>query len=119
MIVPMKIFFVRQAKTLCMSLVYEIHKTMKKQNPTFMQDIFHFKSVCDPNRSSRNPHDLHHHGPNQIIFGTHSLRSLGPKVWNSLPNEIKSSETVNIFKRLIKQWSGIQCNCNVCRYEAP
>ena len=84
-----------------------------------MQEIFHFKSVCDPNRSSRNPYDLHHHRPNQVTFGKHSLRSLGPKVWNSLPNKIKSSETVNIFKRLIKQWSGIQCNYNVCKYENP
>ena len=99
------------------SLCIEIHKTMKKQNPTFMQDIFQVKSVCNPNRSSRNPNDLIHHRTNQVTFGTHSLRSLGPKVWNSLPNEIKSSETIGIFKRLIKQWSGIQCNCNVCRYE--
>ena len=92
---------------------------MKKLNPTFMQEILHFKSVSDPNRSSRNPYDLHHHRPNQVAIGKHSLRSLGPKVWNSLPNKIKSSETVNIFKRLIKQWSGIQCNCNVCKYEDP
>ena len=100
------------------SLCIEIHQTMKK-NPTFMQDIFQFKSVCNPNRSSRNPNDLHHHRPNQVTFGTHSLRSLGPRLWNSLANEIKSSETIGIFNRLIKQWSGIQCNCNVCRYEDP
>ena len=59
------------------SLCIEIHKTMKKQNPTLMQEIFRFKSVCNPNRSSRNPNDLHHHRPNQVTLGTHSLRSLG------------------------------------------
>ena len=35
------------------SLCIEINKTMKKQNPTSMQDIFHFKSVSSPNSSSR------------------------------------------------------------------
>ena len=50
------------------SLCIEIHKTMKKQNPTFMQDIFQVKSVCNPNRSSRNPNDLYHHRPNQVTF---------------------------------------------------
>ena len=80
MIVPMKIFFARQARTLCMhvsrlrSLCIEIYKTMKKQNPIFMQDIFQFKSVCNPNRSSRHPNDLIHHRPNQVTFGTHSFR---------------------------------------------
>ena len=28
------------------SLCIEIYKTIKKLNPTFMQEIFHFTSVC-------------------------------------------------------------------------
>ena len=43
----------------------------------------------------------------------------GPKVWNKLPNEIKPLETVNIFKRLIKQWSGIQCSCKFADMKIP
>ncbi len=68
------------------SFCIEIHKTMKMQNLTFMQDIFHFKSVSN-----------HHHRFNQVTFGINSLRFFAPDVWNILPNEIKSSETVNIL----------------------
>ena len=32
-----------------------------------------------------------------MTFGTNSPRSLGPKVWNNLTNEVESSETIHIF----------------------
>ena len=31
-----------------------------------------------------------------------SIRSQGPRIWNSLPNNIKNAPTFNIFKRVIK-----------------
>ena len=37
-------------------------------------------------------------------YGIKSLRLLGPKIWYSLPNEIKSSQNINQFKALIKDW---------------
>ena len=39
-------------------------------------------------------------------YGTNTLRSLGPRIWNALPLETRSSENLNIFKVLIKTWSG-------------
>ncbi len=81
-----------------------------------MKDIFAFKSSRNSNRSQRNPYDLLHHRPNQVTYGSNSLRALAPKVWNGLPNEIKSADNCFIFKRLIKEWDGIKCNCNVCRH---
>ena len=98
------------------SFCVEIYKTMKKLNPSFMQQLFQFKSSMNVNRSTRNPYDLQHYRPNQVTFGSNSLRSLGPKVWNSLSNEIKSAETLTTFKEIMKQWNGIQCTCNVCQY---
>ena len=35
--------------------------------------------------------------------GIKSISFLGPKIWNSLPNEIKSSRNANQFKTLIKK----------------
>ena len=52
-------------------------------------DIFHFKSVCNLNSSLRNPHDLHHHRPNQVTFGTQSLRSLNKIVYRMRSNPRK------------------------------
>ena len=52
----------------------------------------------------------------QVTFGTKSLESLGPKIWNNLPYHIKSAENLNVFKNLIKKWNGSSCSCNVCTY---
>ena len=82
-------------------------------------EVFAHKSSMNVNRSMRNPYDLKHHRPNQVTFGSKSLRPLGPQVWNSLSNEIKSTETLKAFKQIMKQWNGIQCTCNVCQYDMP
>ena len=52
---------------------------------------------------------------NQVIFGNKSIRSFGSKIWNSLPPHIQSSENLETFKRVIKNWDGINCNCRVCK----
>ena len=52
---------------------------------------------------------------NQVSFGNKSIRSFGPKVWNSLPPHIKSCENLETFKRFLKNWDGITCNCRVCK----
>ena len=31
-------------------------------------------------------------------FGTSSLKSLGPQIWNCLPEDLKSANSSNIFK---------------------
>ena len=95
------------------SLCVEIYKTVAKLNPPFMQDIFKLKQIT---RSARNPNELYHHRPNQVTFGSKSLISLGPKIWNALPKEIKLAENIQTFKRTIKQWDGSTCNCNICNY---
>ena len=46
-------------------------------------------------------------------FGSKSLKAMGPQIWNCLPNEIKSADNLNSFKRMIKQWDGPSCKCNV------
>ena len=50
---------------------------------------------------------------NQVRFGMKSLRYLGPKVWNSLPQHIQSSENLTVFKTLIKNWNGTVCSCKM------
>ena len=99
------------------NLCIEIYKTMELLNPTFMQYLFHFKLSSRSIRPQRNPYDLHHHRPNQVNSGTNSLRSLAPKVWNSLPNDRTSAVNIIVFKRLVKQWNGVKCNCNACSYD--
>ena len=49
-------------------------------------------------------------------YGSYTLRSLGPKIWNKLPSVIKNSENLFTFKELIKAWSGPKCQCGNCKY---
>ena len=51
---------------------------------------------------------------NQVTFGAKSLKVYGPKVWNSLPFHIKTSENLIQFKVLIKNWNGNSGSCTVC-----
>ena len=80
-----------------------------------MQDIFKIKS----NNSLKNSNNLQHCRTNQVTFGSSSLRSLGPLIWNGLPNEMKSAENLNSFKNMIKKWDGQNCKCRTCKYVYP
>ena len=100
---------VSRVKTLCI----EIYKTINSINPTYMQNIF-MKS--NHRISPRYPNNLNVPQVNQSNYGTKSLRVLGPKIWNELPEEIKSAETLKIFKTNIKMWEGPTCNCSLCKF---
>ena len=54
--------------------------------------------------------------PNQAIYGTTSLRSYGPTIWNALPYHIKGSNNLNSLKAIIKCWDGSHCICRVCEH---
>ena len=100
---------VARQRTLCI----EIFKTINNLNPPFMQSIFSSRTSKHP---SRNPNNLNHFRPNQVTFGSKSLKAMGPQIWNCLPNELKSADNLNKFKSMIKQWDGPSCKCNVCKY---
>ena len=38
-----------------------------------------------------------------VRYSTESISSLAPKIWEILPNEIKDSDTLQIFKAKIKK----------------
>ena len=71
----------------------EIYKTMNILNPEFMRDLLSLKKTS---RLIREKYMLNLCIPvhNQVTFGRKSLRVFRPKVWNSLPYHIKSSENL-------------------------
>ena len=40
---------------------------------------------------------------------------LGSKIWNNLPYHVKSSDNLDTFKNLLKDWDGNLCKCNLCK----
>ncbi len=95
------------------TLSLEIFKTLNDLNPPFMRDIFKTRTS---KYSMRNLNNLAHYRPNQVKFGSNSLKFLGPQIWNCLPDELKSAKDLKTFKSLITQWSGPTCKCNACLF---
>ena len=84
------------------SLCIEIYKSINSINPTFMNQIFRLRVV---NRMVRSQYRLYLDSlkVNQVSFGNRSIRSFGPKIWNSLPPHLKSFENLETFERVIKK----------------
>ena len=79
-------------------LCNEVYKTLNSLNTCFMQELFKLRET---NRNVRNKYKLNLNIPvvNQVNYRTKSLRIFGPKVWNSLPHQIKSAENLETFKK--------------------
>ena len=82
----------------------EIYKTLHNLNPSFMKDIFKLRLSSRPVREQYKL-NLNIPRKKQVTFGTKSLESISPKIWNNLPYHIKFAKNLNVFKNLIKmEW---------------
>ena len=90
-------------------LAIEIYKTLNDLNPSFMKEIFSFK-----NYSKLHPNNIAVKHHNTAKYGDKSLNTLGPKIWNSLPENIKAESSYKHFKEYIETWMGPTCNCYIC-----
>ena len=100
---------VRQMQNLCI----EIYKTLSNLNPEYMQELFERNSSS---YDTRRPNDLKVPRINQTTFGSRSIKFEGARLWNHLPEKIKSADNLNIFKNLIRSWMGPSCGCNYCQF---
>ena len=89
-------------------LALEIFKTLNNLNPTCAQDLFYLHSS-----SARWPNNIAVVRTNTNTNGTKSLRSLGPHIWNSLPEHIKAETSNAHFWSLINTWFGKECLRNL------
>ena len=85
-------------------LCIEIYKTLHDLNAPYMKSLF-YKSL---NRTSKRlKHNINVAKHNQANFGTKSLRVLGPKLWNNLPENIKNADSLATFKKFMKSFQGL------------
>ena len=92
------------------NLATEIFKTVNNLNPSFMKNIFTSKENARvlPNNIVIKSH-------NSATYGDKSLMQLGPKIWNALPEKIKSETSYKKFKEYIDLWLGPKYRCNICK----
>ena len=53
-----------------------------------------------------------------VTHGTKCIY-LAPKIWKILPNEIKDSDTIQIFKETIKSWVPVAWRGRPCKIYLP
>ena len=85
-------------------LAIEIFKTLKSLNLDFMHIYFNNGS-----HSARRKNDLVVNRAKITTFGEKSLGKLGPKIWNSLPEDVKDLTSLQKFPEVIKTWYGPEC----------
>ena len=95
-------------------LATELFKVVNGLAPTFMYNVFTSNSN-NVSASTRSQSTFYNPvNPKTTNYGIETLRNLGPKIWDMVPNDIKSAISVTIFKSKIKKWVPIKCPCRLC-----
>ena len=91
----------------------EMFKVKHDLCPPFMKELFTY--VGNEN-GTRSGDTFARPNVDSVLKGEQSLRSFGPKVWNSmLPDNLKTCESLAEFKNRIKSWTPINCPCKLCK----
>ena len=81
--------------------------------PPFMKKLFTYISNENGTRSGDT---FARPNVESVLKGEQSLRSFGPKVWNSmLPDSLKGCKSLSEFKTRIKSWIPTNCPCKLCK----
>ena len=88
-------------------LAIEMYKCTNSLAPSYLCDLFKPRAI---KYKLRDPHRLLQPEFNTIRFGYKSFTYYGSKLWNSLPPDIKDSDSLYIFKRRISLW----CHSTKC-----
>ena len=93
-------------------LATEIYKTKSGLGPKIMKDTFRF--IQKP-YNLRNDPELQRRRNRTVYFGKESISSLAPKIWELIPSDIRSANSLGIFKEKIKFWTTDKCLYRLCK----
>ena len=94
------------------SLAIELFKVKNEISNPIIADIFDIRHVSY-NLRSQVYFPVDHINTSQ--YGLSSIRFYGSKVWNMIPSELRDISNLEIFKKKIRQWEPIGCNCKLCQ----
>ena len=93
-------------------LMIEIYKVFNNITDNIYSNIFIRTNHYSNLRSQR---DLLISSVKSIFKGKNSLRYFESLMWNSLPIDIRNSESLVLFKAKIKTWKPDSCTCRLCK----
>ena len=93
-------------------LATEMYKIKNHLSPLPMQALFSEKFNS---YNLRNKPSWKRDNVRTVKYGTETIRNMGPKTWELLPNDIRDSSSLPEFKAKIKMWKPVGCTCKLCR----
>ena len=93
------------------TLALETFKTLNDLNPAFIKNLFAKREV-----SKRRKNNLKIPNRNTVKYVDKSIRSLGPHIWNGLPEKFKNETSYDKFKKYLNTCYGPKCTCSLCSF---
>ena len=93
-------------------MAIEMYKSLNDLSSTHLSELF---SVKERKYNLRNDNALVSNIPHSTKYGLNTISHLAPKIWEIIPNEIKSCKSLNSFEAKINMWVPTNCPCNLCR----
>ena len=98
-------------------LATELFKVKNGLLPPFMNKIFventqHYHDLRKSTEFKRN-------NVKMVYNRTKNLTFLGPRIWKTVPDYVKKSNTFEEFKVKIKLWNPENCPCRLCKRFLP
>ena len=94
------------------TIAVETFKIINKDNPVFLQDLVSIKNTL---YNFRNTNTADMPRVQTTRYGLKSFRYSAPKIWNSLPDDLRKQTNLEQFKTLINTWTGPSCSCVICK----
>ena len=86
-------------------------------SPKIISDIF---TLRERQLNTRSNADFLRPRIKSVKYGEQSLSNFGPIVWNTMvPEDLKYSQTLDIFTKKIKNWIPSSCPCWLCKNYVP
>ena len=93
-------------------LMTEIYKIINHIAPPIMSSLF---EIRENTHNTRYFQVLSNESRRTINYGLETIYYRAPFLWANLPSEYKLANSLNIFKRKIKNWKGENCPCRSCK----
>ena len=93
-------------------LLTGVYKYIHVLSPGTMNDVFCTRANI---YNTRQFNVVETHIPTSNRYGLNLIPYKANHLWNLLPENLKSSPSLSIFKNEIKFWQCFNCSCNICK----
>ena len=78
-----------------------------------MRYIFYFQK--NENHGLRSSTHLASRKMRTSLFGKETISNFGAEIWPLLPEELKNTSSLQVFKNKLKEWKPTNCPCRLFR----